>query len=144
MKSINRLVYSDDGWFDQKWLYKLGADKTYLLPRIVASFDVVTDTGITIGQVRGDILTIFEGYEWEGLTCWNDTAANMVGGLPHDFGYQLGGCSNSPFTRKEVDCWLRDLIFPRAPLEARITYAGVRAMGWRFYGKKSNIRIKLA
>lgn len=150
IKSPDRLIYSDEGKLDSKWAYQLEANKTFILPRVVRSFEawvtVATDDGPTpmlIGCCYGDILTICKGYQWDGLTCWPDTAANMIGGLPHDFGYQLGGCPNSPFSRQEIDLWLKHLILPRAPIEARVTYAGVRAMGWAFYGKKSNIKIKL-
>lgn len=151
MKSTNRFIYSDDGKLANEWSYRLSADKTFLLPRVVRSFEVWaavktegnTPSQVLVASVHGDILTIYAGFCWDGLTWWPDTAFNMIGGLAHDFGYQLGGCHNSPFTRAEVDRWLHDLILPRSPKEAKITYAGVCAMGWAFYGKKSNIKIKL-
>lgn len=140
--STNKLVYSDDGRLSDDWAYRLESDKTYLIGRIIEPFDVWTNDGLYhIASFRDGRLTIFEGYEWDGLTCYNDTPANMIGGLVHDLGYQLGGCPNTPFTRKEIDCWIRDLIAPRAPWDARIIYAGVCAFGWKFYGKKSNVKI---
>ena len=151
IKSLNKLVYSDDGNINNGWAYRLEADKMYLLPRVVRSFEVwatvKTESKVSlqvlVATVHGDILTIHAGFCWDGLTWWPDTASNMCGGLPHDFGYQLGSCPESPFSRAEIDGWLRDLILPRSPKEAKLTWAGVRSMGWNFYGKKSNIRIKL-
>ena len=139
--STNKLVYSDDGRLADDWSYRLESDKVYLLDRAIKSFDVFTDDGTHIAMQRGGRLTIFEGYQWDGLTCYNDTPSNMIGGLAHDLGYQLGGCENTPFTRKEIDSWIFQLIAPRAPFDSRIIYAGVRAFGWKFYGKKSNVRI---
>jgi hypothetical protein len=142
IRSTNKLVYSDAGTLSGKWAYVLDQRKTYTLARDVGQFDVVTKSGEVIALVRGCELCIAAGYAWDGLTCWPDTPANMIGGLPHDLGYQLGGCPDSPFTRKEVDGWIRDLIAPRDPWDARIIYAGVRMAGWKFYGKDKSLRIE--
>ena len=139
--SINKLLYSDEGKLKNSWAYRLELDKVYLLSRPIKSFDVFTDGGLHIATQRGGRLTILEGYQWDGLTCYNDTPSNMIGGLAHDLGYQLGGCENTPFTRKEIDSWIFQLIAPRAPMDARIIYAGVKSFGWAFYGKKSNVKI---
>ena len=144
IKSTNRLIYTDSGRLSDCWAYQLESDKTFEMDREVPSFVVTTiNDQQQIATMQGNTLTICAGYCWDGLTCWNDTAANMIGGLPHDLGYQLGGCHNTPFTRKEIDGWLRDLIAPRSPWEAPVTYAGVRLCGWKFYGKKSNIKIRI-
>jgi len=139
--STNKLIYSDSGRLKADWAYRLEADKIYLLDRAIKSFDVFADVNLHIASFRGGRLTIFEGYQWDGLTCYNDTPSNMIGGLAHDLGYQLAGCKNTPFTRKEIDSWIFQLIAPRAPIDARIIYAGVRSFGWAFYGKKSNVEI---
>ena len=141
IKELTRLRYSDAGLIDSAWAYELTADMRFDLGRDAGDFEVWMKYQ-QIAVVKKSTLTIREGYAWDGLTCWNDSPANMIAGLPHDFGYQCGGIENTPFDRLEVDGWLRDLARSRKAWDAKIIYAGVRLMGWKFYGKgKGDVEI---
>lgn len=114
--------------------------------KYVLTSDVIYDLGFDagIGEARktnkrliaswdGNILTIYAGYAWDGMTFWFDTEANKKKSLPHDVLYQLSNCWNNPFTKVEADNFIYNL--EGCSIVKRIELFGVQNFGklfWQF------------
>lgn len=77
----------------------------------------------------GNALTINAGYAWDGMTCWEDSAANLLASLFHDFFYQIGIL----LTRKQADQGMLHLLRLKNYHSPYLCYLAVRALGWKYY-----------
>lgn len=93
--------------------------------------------GFIIGTWIDQELTINEDYMLDGASFWPDHEEGMRGFTGHDFGYQLGQI----LTRKGWDQLMCSIHAYDKYRLRHIVYAGVRAGGWRAYGKRDYVKI---
>ena len=80
------------------------------------------------------LLTIREGYSWDGATKAPDCEPVMLASLVHDVLYQFRHTQHFPFSRAECDAAFYDLMHLRKFLLAGVYHAAVKAFGWKFGG----------
>ena len=134
---ISPFVFSCDGVMAGAWAYVLTGPVCFRvrgmkwLPR-----EILCD-GFDVGFIEGEMLTIYPGYAWNGMSCWPDSPTNILASLFHDFWYQVGGV----ITRKQADEGLRYLLEVKGDAHAGKCYYAVRACGWMFYGKTKGVTL---
>lgn len=90
-----------------------------------------------LGSVLHNILTIYRGYAFDGMTNWPDSALNLPWALLHDFLYQT-----VLLPRYEADLALREGMASVGAPWRRTVWLGVRLFGWiHFADEVDKIRI---
>lgn len=90
-----------------------------------------------LGSVLHNILTIYRGYAFDGMTNWPDSAANLPCALLHDFLYQT-----ALLDRDQADEALRACMESNGAGWRRTVWFGVRLFGWiHFADEVDKIRI---
>jgi hypothetical protein len=91
-----------------------------------------------IGMVAGNVLTVYAGYAWNGMSCWPDSPTSIMPSRWHDFWYQVGRV----LTRQQADEGLEHLLRLKNDSTPRLCYCGVRLFGWKFYGKEKGVTLR--
>lgn len=118
------------------WCYVLECNLSVALPGYgFKGCHVFIDSGKTIAKLDGCVLTIFQGYAWNGCTGAPSPPATMLGSVVHDVLYQFGCLSCAQWTRQHADRIFRQLLRASHFPMAAVYYAAVRLLGWRFYRK---------
>lgn len=121
-----------------KWKYKTTDDFVIWVDMFIKdSVSFQTDSGYVIGEWRGNILTIFAGYMFDGASYWPDHELGMRGWIWHDFGYQVAQI----LERWEWDKGMFDIHGYDGYKLKGIVHAGVRLGGRGSYGKRDYVRM---
>lgn len=122
-----------------KWKYCLSEDLVVEMSHSMQKpVQFKSASGYIIGKWNGNLLTIYTGYMFDGASGWWDHKIAMPGFGVHDFGYQL----SQILTRAQWDAVMFS-IHTQANYKCRyLVYAGVRAGGWKFYGKSDYVKIE--
>lgn len=135
---LSPFLFSCDGKLAGAWAYVLVQNLQFRVRGRNFPEMEICQNGHEIGHVKGDVLTIYAGYAWNGMSCWPDTPTNLLGSVWHDFWYQVG----KMVSRKDADLGLRHLLLTKKDGHARKCYAAVRACGWLFYGKTEGVTLE--
>lgn len=135
---ISPFLFSTDGNLSGAWAYVLTQNMQFRVK--VRNFPdmEILQNGYEIGRVKGNVVTIYAGYAWNGMSCWPDTPTNLLASVWHDFWYQVG----KVVTRKDADLGLRHLLEVKNDGNAWKCYAAVRVCGWMFYGKTEGVTLR--
>ena len=122
--------------FDKTWLYATTNLASFRFDGITIPNCDIYHGKRMLGSVLHNILTIYKGYAFDGMTNWPDTAANLPCALLHDFLYQTALLS-----RRDADKSLKAVMESNKAKHSSIVYAGVRLFGWIHFGEEKQIRI---
>jgi len=134
---ISPFIFSTEGELEKKWAYLLRQNAQFRIKGRNFPPREIWVGNTLIGEVRGEILTIFAGYAWNGMSCWGDSPTNILASIYHDFWYQVGAI----LTRKEADQGLRFLLQTKHDPAAFACYYAVRICGRMFYGREKGVRL---
>jgi len=90
-----------------------------------------------LGSVMRNVLTIYKGYAFDGMTNFPDSAANLPCALLHDFLYQT-----ALMPRRDADRALKACMDAQGASHDALVFLGVRLFGWMHYGKEKGITIE--
>lgn len=120
------------------WKYRLTDELLIKMGHAVPKpVQLETACGYVIGEWVRNHLAIFPDYMTDGASCWPDHEEGMRGFGVHDLGYQLAQI----LTRKQWDLTMLSIHAHDRYRLRHIVYAGVRAAGWKAYGKRDYVKI---
>jgi hypothetical protein len=122
--------------FDKTWLYATTNLASYRFDGVTIPNCDIYHGKRMIGSVLHNILTIYKGYAFDGMTNFPDDAANLPCALLHDFLYQT-----ALLPRRQADIALREVMKSNKAKHSGIVFAGVRLFGWIHFGEEKQIRI---
>jgi hypothetical protein len=134
---VSPFLFSCDGKLSGAWAYVLTQNVQFRVKGRNFPEMAIMQNGHEIGHVKGEMVTIYAGYAWNGMSCWPDTPTNQLGSVWHDFWYQVG----KVVSRKDADLGLRHLLAVKKDGHVGKCYAAVRACGWMFYGKTEGVTL---
>lgn len=122
---------------DKRWLYCTTGMASFIFKGIhIRNCDIYHGKRL-LGSILHNVLTIYKGYAFDGMTNWPDSAANLPCALLHDFLYQTALLDRDLADQALVACMKSNGAGWR-----RTVYAGVRLFGWiHFADEIDKIRI---
>ena len=122
--------------FDKTWLYCTTNLASYRFDGVTIPNCDIYHGKRMIGSVLHNIITIYKGYAFDGMTNFPDDAANLPCALLHDFLYQT-----ALLTRRQADLARGEVMKANKAKHSSIVFAGVRLFGWIHFGEEKQIRI---
>ena len=135
---IAPFIFTTDAKSGADWAYTLTQSMQWRIPERNFPPMEIYHEKTKIGMVAGNVLTVYTGYAWNGMSCWPDSPTTAMPSCWHDFWYQVGKL----LTRQQADAGLEHLLRLKNDPTPRLCYCGVRLFGWKFYSKAKGVTLR--